>query len=205
MVWGYDFEMNRRIAVLALSGMLSLVFSTPTALSAVNPVAHCFIGQTGPGGGTIFYVADTRQKWGQCLEAAPALWAGGTQDPKVPWCNIFNKFFTPAITSRSLIGVAIGRGLGNTNQLQVPGCSSGAGVLAHSYRGGHKSDWFLPSRNELHAMYLNRTIIGGFGIAVYWSSSENDASGAWVQYFKTSNEFLRYKGIPNSVRPIRAF
>ncbi|HEX7405654.1 MAG TPA: hypothetical protein VF307_07005 [Candidatus Nanopelagicaceae bacterium] len=197
--------MKRRSLIFSLSGFIFILFAIPGATAAVKPVTPCVIGQTGPGGGTIFYDAGKRQKWGQCLEAAPVRWAGGVQDPKVPWCNVFNLFFSASIASRSFIGVAIGKGFANTNLLQIPGCSSGAGVLAHSYHGGRKSDWFLPSRNELHAMYVNRAVIGGFGVGVYWSSSENDANGAWVHYFKTDNEYLRFKGIPNSVRPIRAF
>jgi hypothetical protein len=185
--------------------MLLLVLSIPVATSAPNSVPRCVIGETGPGGGTVFYVAGVRQKWGQCVEAAPIRWSGAAQDPKVPWCNVFNIFFTSAIASSSYIGVAIGKGIANTNLLMISGCSSGAGVLAHSYHGGGKKDWFLPSKNELHSMYLNRAVIGGFGVGVYWSSTENDAKGAWVHYFKTNNQYLRFKGIPNSVRPIRVF
>ena len=188
-----------------ISGVLFLAFSMPSAIASPKPVAGCVIGQTGPGGGTIFYDAGARQKWGQCLEAAPIRWSGAVQDPKAPWCNVVNTFFTSAIASRSHLGVAIGKGNANANLLMLSGCSAGAGVLAHSYHGGGKKDWFLPSRNELHEMYLNRSVIGGFGTGIYWSSTENDAKGAWVHYFQKNNQYLRFKGIPNSVRPIRAF
>ena len=197
--------MKRRFWLSAVAGTLFLISSTPSGLAAPKAAASCVIGQVGPGGGTIFYKAQVKQKWGQCLEAAPSGWSGGTQDPKLPWCNVFNIYFTAAITSHLYIGVTIGKGIANTNLLMVKGCTSGAGVAAHSYHGGGKKDWFLPSKNELHAMYLNRAVIGGFGDGVYWSSSENDPNGAWVHYFKTNNQYLRYKGIPNSVRPIRAF
>ncbi|HUX65513.1 MAG TPA: hypothetical protein VMV42_00060 [archaeon] len=197
--------MKRRFWLSALAGTLFLVSSTPNGIAAPKSATNCEIGQVGPGGGRIFYKASTKQKWGQCLEAAPLGWAGGRQDPKLPWCNVFDIYFTAAIASHSYIGVTVGKGAANTNLLMIKGCSSGAGVAAHSYQGGGKKDWFLPSKNELHAMYLNRAVIGGFGDGVYWSSSENDPNGAWVHYFKTNNQYLRYKGIPNSVRPIRAF
>jgi hypothetical protein len=99
----------------------------------------------------------------------------------------------------------MGKGLANTNLLIIPGCTKGAGVMARAYHGGEKNDWFLPSKNELHTMFLNRAVIGGLSDGVYWSSTENDANGGWVHYFKTNHQYLRFKGIPNSVRPIRAF
>ena len=202
---GYHSQMSRKFLVVFISGILFFGFSMPIATSAPKSVAPCIIGQTGPGGGIIFYNAGARQKWGECLEAAPIRWSGAVQDPTVAWCNVFSTFFTAAIVSRSHVGVAIGKGSANTNLLMLSGCSAGAGVLAHAYHGGGKNDWILPSKNELHEMYLNRTLIGGFGAGTYWSSTENDAKGAWVHYFQRNNQYLRFKGIPNSVRPIRAF
>lgn len=197
--------MKSRFLIFSLSGFIFILFAIPGATAAVKSVTPCVIGQVGPGGGTIFYDAGSKQKWGRCLEAAPLRWSGGAQDPKAPWCNVFNVFFTSAVASQSSVGVAIGKGFANTNLLLIAGCTSGAGVMAHAYHGGGKTDWFLPSKNELHAMYVNRAVIGGFGVGVYWSSSENDANGGWVHYFKTNNQYLRFKAIPNSVRPIRAF
>ena len=184
-------------------GVVLLSLSLPDAISAPKPKGQCIIGNTGPGGGIIFY--DARSVRGRCLEAAPANWSGAVHDPKAPWCNIFNISFTAAADNPSFLGITIGKGQSNTNLLMLTGCSSGAGILARAYHGGGKTDWFLPSKNELHAMYINQAAIGGFAAGVYWSSSENDANGAWVHYFKTNNQYLRFKGIPNSVRPIRAF
>jgi hypothetical protein len=197
--------MNRRLWSITLLGMLFLLFSVSDASSTSKQMVRCVVGQIGLGGGTVFYDAGSQQKWGQCLEAAPMQWSGKAQDPKAPWCNVFNVFFSDAVASRSYIGTAIGKGSANTNLLMISGCKSGAGVLAHAYHGGGKTDWFLPSKNELHAMYLNRAVIGGLGDGVYWSSSENDANGAWIHYFHTKGQYLRFKGIANSVRPIRAF
>jgi len=46
-------------------------------------------------------------------------------------------------------------------------------------------DWFLPSKNELHMMYINLRVagVGGFSLEWYWSSSEFNASGAWPESF----------------------
>ena len=63
------------------------------ASAAITPVATtcaaggtCQVGDTGPGGGTVFYVASTPQSWGQYLEVAPSTWSGGT-DPRQQWAS----------------------------------------------------------------------------------------------------------------------
>lgn len=66
------------------------------------------------------------------------------------------------------------------------------------------TDWFMPSKDELNAMYVNLKDdgdVGGFGTAVYWSSSETSATQVWAQTFstgaqlgtipKTTNIFVR--------------
>ena len=94
----------------------------------------------------------------------------------------------------------------------MAGCATWgiAAQLADEYtrtvNGVVYGDWFLPSKGELNQMYVNKTAIGGFASAGYWSSSEYDAGTAWYQYFglggtqanlnKWSNEY---------VRPVRVF
>ena len=54
------------------------------------------------------------------------------------------------------------------------------GLSAH----GH-TDWYLPALDELYVLYNNRIAIGGFdtsGVWYYWSSSENTAHSAKVQF-----------------------
>jgi hypothetical protein len=88
-------------------------------------------------------------------------------------------------------------------------CTSGAANLADAYsatvNGVVYGDWFLPSKGELNQMYVNRVAIGGFSTGGYWSSSEYDASLAWVQAFYLGGWDNGIKGTSFFVRPVRAF
>jgi len=100
-------------------------------------------------------------------------------------------------------GTAIGTGNQNTIDIMA-GCAT-AGIaarLAGDLVEGGYSDWYLPSKEELNKLYLNRTAIGGFTLNYYWSSSEDsDANKAWSQYFNGS---LQANGDKNSVIYVRA-
>jgi hypothetical protein len=52
------------------------------------------------------------------------------------------------------------------------------------------SDWHLPSKEELNAVYVNLNLIraGGFEDTYYWSSTEYNNDGAWKQYFFLRDE-----------------
>ena len=63
--------------------------------------------------------------------------------------------------------------------------------------------WRLPTREELHLMWLNRDNIGGFVAAYSWSSSEFNIPNAWFQYFYSGNQSNYYKNDANYVRAVR--
>jgi hypothetical protein len=108
-------------------------------------------------------------------------------------------------------GAAIGTGNQNTIDITA-GCSTAgiaARLCADLVEGGY-SDWFLPSKDELNKLYLNRVAIGGFSNAYYWSSMEYNSSAAWVQNFGIWNvtsgyQNTSFKNEPNAVRAVRAF
>jgi len=83
---------------------------------------------------------------------------------------------------------------------------------ARKYSHGGHSDWCLPSKDELNAMYENRDLIGGFSTASYWSSSEHHAFDnpheyevdAWIQNFRSGNQLSLDKYDSGYVRPVRA-
>jgi hypothetical protein len=82
-------------------------------------------------------------------------------------------------------GSAIGTGNQNTIDIMA-GCAT-AGIAARLcgdlVQGGF-SDWYLPSKDELNKLYLNKDAIGGFGLlTLYWSSTEYNSSDAQFQDF----------------------
>ena len=67
------------------------------------------------------------------------------------------------------------------------------------------SDWFLPAKDQLNYLRLQRTIIGGFTSGGYWSSSQYDPGDAWEQYFSNGYQYSDGKFLGRNVRCIRSF
>ena len=165
--------------------------------------AEWHVGDTGPGGGKIFYVDMRRAAGSQYFEAACAGWQnycdGTTPDPETQWgCK------TSLISGAD--GTAIGTGEQNTADILAGCATSGiAAQRADDYSNSGESDWFLPSKDELGQMYLEQITVGGFSTDGYWSSSENDAFTAWYQYFTNGYQSDSNKNNSYYVRPVRSF
>ena len=103
-------------------------------------------------------------------------------------------------------GTAIGTGAQNTIDIMT-GCST-AGIPARLcgdlVLGGY-SDWYLPSKDELNQLYLNKVAIGGFVFNYYWSSTEINFITAWRQNFYGGEQYFNYKSNWGYVRAVRAF
>ena len=99
-------------------------------------------------------------------------------------------------------------GTGNQNTIDIMNGCSTAGIAARIcgdlVLNGY-SDWFLPSNDELNKLYLNKTAIGGFPSANYWSSRELDNNYAWGQSFSLGGQFNGLKSAIYAVRAVRAF
>jgi hypothetical protein len=168
----------------------------------------CVEGDTGPGGGIVFYVADSTQSWGRYLEAACVGWSDGTcggddsTDPTAEWgCYEYEV--------SGAEGTAIGAGEQNTADIVDPstGCPDyNAAGLANALVLGGQDDWFLPSKDELNEMHSQRTVIVG-SVGTYWSSSQDDGMYAWSHLFAPAVETvdLHIKVNMFYVRPVRAF
>ena len=191
----------------------------------------CALGDTGPGGGKVFYISPTPNTpstpW-RYMEAAPDnTWSGGSADPSIKWCSNVSEFVPNLQTGETATiqtSTAIGAGYANTQKMLL-GCTFGAANAAAAYNGGGKSDWFLPSKDELNQMCkwvrgvawtsdatvctggtLNTGLgAAGFAVGSYWSSFESNAVVAQLQLFNTGGQGLLGKTNTAYVRPVRAF
>ena len=176
------------------------------------------LGDTGPGGGKIFYYSSggfycgpTRAATCKYLEAAPDGWNRGS-DPTRRWANPDNQ--TRALPPETATATAIGWGYSNTRAIMAQGNTDTATIaaaLADSYSvtvdGVLIDDWFLPSGAEIVELRLRRTIVGTFvgGTPFYYSSSEASAANAWHYDFSGGGINNSGKQAERHVRPIRAF
>jgi uncharacterized protein (TIGR02145 family) len=68
-------------------------------------------------------------------------------------------------------------------------------------------DWFLPSKDELNAMYteLHLNSLGGFDATTYRSSSEINATNGWSHDLSTNLQFADLKQNEGNLRACRSF
>jgi len=174
--------------------------STPASCATGAGAANtCAVGATGPGGGIVFYVNESNATGARYLEAAPNTWSGGGTDPGIAWCSNTTTLIA------GTFGTAIGTGKANTDLMVAVGaCTTGAANSVRAYTGGGVS-WFLPSKDELNQLFLQRAVVGGFATLFYWSSSQFSATDAWGQVFVDGLQGHADKFETYRVRPVRAF
>lgn len=168
----------------------------------------CQVGDTGPGGGKVFYVS------GSVINASAGISDGGIYLEMAPsnfsktaynWCEGSGNPYTTLFGSTA---TSIGTGAENTKTM-IDNCTGGAGVQAANLTLGGQSDWFLPSYSELVEIYSQRNMLGlGTGkyasTYLYWSSTEADT---WI-----ASSLVPWAGVGGQNKaqatpylPIRAF
>ena len=225
--------------VTSSSGSFTVSFTTPVALASnvakitLQSLPHaagncateniCALGDTGPGGGTVFYMAAAFTMAGatcntscRYLEWAPVSWAS-TQSQNAS----FSQPGTATTDARATLmpsnlsvgtSTSFGSGLNNTslmaNAVGSGTSSSNAAKAALLYAANDSSagQWFLPSRDELVALYQssvrNR---GNFQALNLWSSSEVSPTINYQVTMETGDVTADARGNPKLFRPIRAF
>lgn len=173
--------------------------STVAALTCATG-GTCAIGDTGPGGGIVFYVASANftSTGSDCNTACKYLEAATSDLAPGAWCN-------DATTSLNVTATGIGSGMSNTTSARTTCTTSGAIKAAADYTNNGKTDWHLPSKDELNQLYSQKTTVGGFSAGYYWSSSEVGALIAWGRSFINGLQDPSLKSSTLYVRPVRAF
>ena len=196
-------------------------YASATTTAVLDVALAYSVGDTGPGGGIVFYDAGTTQSWGRYLEAAPTDYQINGARAKAVWgCDYASVIGT---------GIAIGTGKANTATILANCMTPGiAADVANKYftNTAGAGQWFLPSKDELNELckiYSNGRMdtadyreyqngctgstspTGGFAVGFYWSSSEFDSRRGRVQNFCCGNQTASTKFAPNYVRPVRAF
>ena len=225
--------------VTSSTGSFTVSFTTPVALASnvakitLQSLPHaagncvteniCALGDTGPGGGTVFYMGAAFTMAGatcntscRYLEWAPVSWAS-TQSQNAS----FSQPGTATTDARATLmpsnlsvgtSTSFGSGLNNTslmaNAVGSGTSSSNAAKAALLYAANDSSagQWFLPSRDELVALYQssvrNR---GNFQALNLWSSSEVSPTLNYQVTMETGDVTAEARGNPKLFRPIRAF
>jgi hypothetical protein len=195
--WSWrEFEKEDQVKYgLVIGSIFALLFAVGFAASfddarQFSTTGAFHIGQS-YGGGIIFWLDASGQHG---LIAA-------TSDQGYTWWGDRYYYATGAT------GTAIGTGSVNTTKIiAVQGTKyTYAARLCRDYRGGGYSDWFLPSKDEIYQLYLQKSVVGGFIRGGYYSSSEFDHTLAWQKYFYNDNATTTHKDRYDGVRAIRAF
>ena len=159
------------------------------------------LGDRGPAGGYIFYINSNAANDGWTyLEAASA-----DLDEEYTWGSDGSYSTKTAIgTGKSNTKALIGSKETNS-ELSFP-----AAEACVAYRGGWYEDWFLPSIDELSAMYTNLKSKNKGGTwqpntCYYWSSSESSEGLAKVIIMSNGNSTPYSFSSECYVRPCRAF
>ena len=174
----------------------------------------CNVGDIGPGGGIVFYVDmggfDCPVFGDRCNYLEAARTAGDN-----PWVEDGQYYWSE--DSAREFGTSEGIGAGFTNS-QVMICPfdecyeqfvGGAALTAVGFVGNARAyGWHLPSRAELRELDFRSNIVGLADDRNYWSSSEDDATQAWMLEDEVVGSGVvrsNSKNLTAYVRPIRAF
>jgi len=155
------------------------------------------LGDRGPGGGRVVVVSTTPQWWGTYIETRPIVNKRGMPWSLQPTNSLYMSSGASTIRQH-IAAMEFGMGRGNTDAIVTQnGPGNYAASIAQNTTLGGKSDWVLPSRDELDAVShsFNAGWWPGVPSGAYWSSSENSAKFAWYQLMIDGTQFTDENGV----------
>jgi len=158
-----------------------------TANARIAATTAHFVGKRF-GGGIIFWLNKTKDGGliADTADLQPAMWFNGTA-LQVPGTTQSGKSNTRIIVAAQ----------GTSRNYAALECA----ILD---RGGF-TDWFLPSKEELNRLFIQRNVVGGFASVDYWSSSLELNNYPFGQHFGTGHRNYNIENYFYSVRAIRSF
>jgi hypothetical protein len=151
------------------------------------------------GGGIVFYVDATGQHG--------LIAATNDQSYGIQWYNGTNRI--TGTTGDGLYAGAMNTAIIVATQMADNQTGNFAAKVCADYSenvdGVTYGDWYLPSKYELNLLYMQKSVIGGFGIEYYWSSTEYNNLETWFQYFYSGGQLHNVKSTTYHVRAIRTF
>ena len=193
----------RKIALILVSLMFAGCFLTAQTYN---------IGDTGPGGGIVFYASEIafpvpqpngETKMCRYMEVSPVdigSCAWGNSSEKEPYT--LHGLGTGLMNTYNIVSY-------NADDMTTANCAAYA-CLMYSTQTTRKGEWWLPSKVELNLLYKNlrdKVIATKSGDGVYWSSSTLKDCYAWPQRFSDGSQgyYFSYEPDTISVRAVRAF
>lgn len=157
-----------------------------------------YIGEN-HGGGIVFYVYDNGQHG---LIAATA-----DQSLGIQWVNIglYNTGSSGDGLNAGAMNTALIVATQTTDNFDGNFAARVCADYSATMGGITYGDWYLPSKYELNLLYLQKTVVGGFANANYWSSCDFLNYAAWHQAFDNGYQNFSHKNTAYYVRAVRAF
>lgn len=161
------------LASLAI-GILSFGFQNCGELS--NEASFASIPEETPEGGMEVRPDQIEITPSGCTDSTHPICDGTIDTVRKKWGSS-GKNGTPAV----YVGATSDNGAVNTNRMRALDPNSDAAAYCANMVYGGFSDWYLPSKVELEAMYRNRNQFGLLNTDYYWSSTEVSKETAYSQ------------------------